>query len=141
MKLIIWGIGRIFNKYKRFLNIKDIVVFVDNCEELWGKSIDGIKVISPSKINKYTFDYIVVMTKSYNEIRKQIKELGIDTNKIVDEKHLLGLKDEPAKIRYDAKRPNLDGKRIIIFSHSLDRTGAPLVLYNMAKILVEDNMM
>ena len=138
MKLIIWGIGRIFNKYKRFLNIKDIVVFVDNCEELWGKSIDGIKVISPSKINKYTFDYIVVMTKSYNEIRKQIKELGIDTNKIVDEKHLLGLKDEPAKIRYDAKRPNLDGKRIIIFSHSLDRTGAPLVLYNMAKILVED---
>lgn len=75
MKLIIWGIGRIFNKYKRFLNIKDIVVFVDNCEELWGKSIDGIKVISPSKINKYTFDYIVVMTKSYNEIRKQILSL------------------------------------------------------------------
>ena len=64
MKLIIWGIGKIFNKYKRFLKTKDIVVFVDNCEELWGKSIDGIKVISPSKINKYTFDYIVIMTKS-----------------------------------------------------------------------------
>ena len=138
MKLIIWGIGKIFIKYKRFLKTKDIVVFVDNCEELWGKSIDGIKVISPSKINKYTFDYIVIMTKSYNEIRKQIKELGIDQNKIVDEKHLLGLKDKPAMIRYDAKRPNSHGKKIIIFSHSLDRTGAPLVLYNMAKILVEE---
>ncbi|MCI8981909.1 MAG: DUF4422 domain-containing protein [Hungatella sp.] len=91
MKVIVWGLGEVYNRYKDKMNLNNIVGLVDNSIE---KRIDfGEKqVISPFQLSNYEYDYIVIFSsKYYEEISYQlIMELGIDCKKILRWEYYLG---------------------------------------------------
>ncbi len=84
MKIIIWGLGEIYNRFKDKLVENDIVCMVDNNSER--KVAYGDKrVIFPCQLNDYKYDYIVIFSsKYYEEISYQlVMEWGIDCKRIL----------------------------------------------------------
>ncbi|OOM77957.1 hypothetical protein CLPUN_21300 [Clostridium puniceum] len=66
-------------KFQRFINatVVEIIAYVDNDTKKQGTSINNINIISPSHINKSIYDYIIIASEYYDEIRLQLKELEI----------------------------------------------------------------
>lgn len=135
MKLLLWGTGQKYRTYRKFILNEDIIALVDNDSEKWGKILDGNIVISPKDISRYEYDYIVILNNSYEEIRKQIMTFNINLDKVIDEKHNSQIKYIVPQIKYETFKFKPEGKKIAVVSHTLNRTGAPIVLKNMVEIL------
>ena len=70
MKIILFGCGEIYNKYK--YKIQDhikILGIIDNKKELYGTLIDGIKIYNPVEAKNFSYDYIVLMSEA--ELKKK----------------------------------------------------------------------
>lgn len=85
-KVIIFGcsgLGKLV-QYSLDNNKYEVTGYIDNCEEIWGKDISGIKVISPYDIKNYAFDYIIISLSEYeNEMRNQLHSIGVADEKII----------------------------------------------------------
>lgn len=84
MKLIIYGLGQIYQRYKDYIPMKQVEAFVDkNAEE--GKKLFGIPVITPQRLSCFEFDYIVVFSdKFFFQIQRELcYEHSIPKEKIV----------------------------------------------------------
>lgn len=98
-KIIIWGTGKIAKSlvHKEFLYDKfDVLSFVDNNKESWGKKFEGKKVISPSEIGnyyyrngEYSFDKLIVAIGDYSSVIEQIKTDYQDLSKITETYHYI----------------------------------------------------
>lgn len=86
MKTIIWGAGGTTKEFliRPIMNYKyDIICIVDNDSSKWGTVFNGYKVISPSDIEKYEYDIIIICSIYSNVIYSQLtKKLGVKSNKI-----------------------------------------------------------
>lgn len=89
-RFLIWGTGRRAVSYLKLYNqiasnTENIIGFIDNSKEKWGKQFNGYNVYSPGEIADVDFDYICIWVLQWEEIRKQIVEnLKIPENKIAD---------------------------------------------------------
>ncbi len=93
LKILIWGTGqgavKYLEKHLEMLDYIDIAAFVDG-----RKSDDRIEYfaipggtqkekISPAKISGYSYDYIVVLSTYYEEIRNDAVNCGVDHHQIM----------------------------------------------------------
>lgn len=79
MKYIIWGTGFYCCEKIDYINDGDIVAFVERVKSVFR----GRQTILPSEIEKYEYDYIVVMSAHYQEIILEMVGMGIDYRKII----------------------------------------------------------
>lgn len=138
MRVIIFGTGVIYQRNKdRFKNMK-IMAFVDNDYRKQGTFIDGIEVLSPESIGNLEYDYIIIASKYYIDMRNQLIDMGVSPNIIIDKEH----RGVFAGVRYVKKYDKVSSlcgrKSILLVSHHMGLTGAPIVLFNMAEILVRN---
>ena len=82
MRVIIFGVGKYYEKMKRYFQDDEIVTLLDNNPSKIGARIDGIEVLSPALGVKKTFDRIFVMCLKAHDVYLQLLELGVDRNKI-----------------------------------------------------------
>jgi O-methyltransferase len=87
MKVIIFGAGQTGRTVLTILNTKnyDVIAFVDNNEALHGSSLCKIPVYNTEEIRRITPDlvFIAVLGEERTaEIKKQLNELGINSEKI-----------------------------------------------------------
>ncbi|MCL2046627.1 MAG: class I SAM-dependent methyltransferase [Oscillospiraceae bacterium] len=85
-KAIVFGLGnnyRIVQPYLSKLYNSNIVALTDNDNNLWGQIIDGLKVISPSSINDYKYDIIIVTPSNNSQIFIQLTNMGISADIIM----------------------------------------------------------
>lgn len=62
----------------------EIVAFSDNDEYKWNIEYEGIKIVSPDKIIKQQFDYILICAwYSYKKIKQQLMDIGIEGVRIL----------------------------------------------------------
>jgi glycosyltransferase involved in cell wall biosynthesis len=137
LKVIIFGTGELYQRnLKLFSDIK-IIALIDNDSNKWNTYINGIKVISPNMIFQYHFDYILLVSKYYKDMRQQLLDLGIKEELILDREHtkISGMRVVTKYENIGLKRFN---KRILLITHSLVLTGAPLMLFNLAQILFQN---
>lgn len=93
MKIIVCGMGKLFERHRNELHEEDIVCFADNDIAKQKAYYFGKPVISPYEINNYSFDAIVVFTSqsNYEEISYQlVMEAGIDCRKVLKWDYFLG---------------------------------------------------
>ena len=109
---------------------------MDNDVEKQGKVLDGYYIDSPNNISKYQYDYIVLLMKSYIEMRKQLIELGVPQNRIIDKEHRSNFPDfrYVEEMNVPSRIHSVKGK-ILLVTHAMNYAGAPLMLYNMARVL------
>lgn len=89
IKLMIFGTGENANKVTCLLNRSDfeVVAYLDNdCDKQNTLYKNKYKIISPTDINEYQYDKIVICSSAYDEIRNQlIQEQGIEEATIEDQ--------------------------------------------------------
>lgn len=80
-KIIIWGTGRNYELQKQFIEEEfEVIGYIDK------KKPGSIKV---DDISKYKFDYIYISTAKYElEIREQLKNMGINDERIVSRRDM-----------------------------------------------------
>lgn len=85
MKVLIYGIGKIFIKYSHFIEWSSVIGIFDSNEQKWGHEIEGFIIQSPYCILDFKYDYIVIFSDDYfKEIKEKLRaELGVNESKIV----------------------------------------------------------
>ena len=86
MKIVIFGVGRIFEKRKAEVKSLapevEIVAYIDNNEALWGTYIDEVRVLAPTEVLSIRYDGIVLLSAKTDEMKSQLLSYGISTFKI-----------------------------------------------------------
>lgn len=138
MKLIIFGTGKFYQNRKQRFENEEIVAFVDNDEKKYNQLFEGVPVIAPSKISEIEYDFICLMARGefVEQMRKQLEQLQVPYEKILDYFEY-GMLSEGNKITlyYGRKCVPNDNKKILLLTHELSYSGAPLVLFYVAQIL------
>ncbi len=82
-KIIVMGLGRIFNRYKHLIELDELVCYLDNDCDI--TECDGYPVINNKEVHKYNYDYIVIF--SINLFEAMAEELvwkyGVNPERIV----------------------------------------------------------
>lgn len=143
MGIIVFGTGVCYQRYKECLRNIKIIVFADNDKEKQGKSIDGIRVISPERMQEYDFSHILILVQKYNAICRQLMALGIDKDKMITFDQLSYLVGNIPYIQMQENQVKLNqwllqgqsSKNILLISHDFSYTGVPVALMNMGIVL------
>lgn len=95
LQVIIWGTGRVLEKYKKLLCLRDVICFVDSDNRKQGTLLYGKKIISPNELSGEKFDFIVIFSeKYYAQIAKTLTmEMGISNRKILNWQYYLKGRD------------------------------------------------
>lgn len=139
MKLILFGTGEYYQRYKIWFETEEVCALADNSKDKWGTYIDNRVVISPDEIIKYDYDAIFVLTFAIKDISEQLVSLGVDANCIHTFYDIHELIYEPAKRKkvefyYPANGENVS-REIVLMNSDLVMGGPALALFNMAKVL------
>lgn len=132
MKIVVFGLGRIYQKRKKVLMGHQVVGYIDNNSELWGTKINGITVHRPDDIVSLSYDVVCIMTKYKEEIKEQLIKLGVQEQVIVGYNEISGRN----LILYNKLTDVFNNKKsILFFTHDMSASGAPIVLYYFACII------
>ncbi len=89
-KIIIFGVGGLYHRTLVYINdFFDVIALSDNNSALHGTIIDSVKVISPSDLQFYDPDGIVILSSYSKEIYNQLIKIGIDESLLLNGKKLL----------------------------------------------------
>ena len=137
MRIIVFGTGKIYAKYREKLTEMNLVAFLDNDADKQGTYLDNRPIDLPENIVKYDYDYILIASVHYKEMRKQLEQQGVNSKQIIDAEHKGYLGQIRKLERYDLIENSDADKKILLITHDLSLTGAPMMLYYAAKILKE----
>lgn len=141
MRLIVWGTGKLYQKYRDFLFQFDVIKLCDSNRDKQGTFIDGIEVITPAQLEGYQYDYIVVMTYAAESICAALGDLGVPHNKIILHSQLCLLERPQIYVNHEGVEIPLNAwirekqRKILLISHNYSYTGIPVALMNMAIVL------
>ncbi len=137
MRVIIFGTGKLYEINKPKFKHMDIVALLDNDPGKQGTYIDGIEVLSPQQLKRCRYDYILLVSKHYKEMYRQLAQMGIPRECILDREYQ-GIFSEMRKMELYRKNLQCTPKaKILLVTHDLELTGAPIVLSHMASVLQE----
>ena len=75
-KLILFGAGLVCKKFMNNFDKSKILYIVDNNESLWTTKFEGIEVKSPKKLKGLKNTEVIIMTTSFVDVIKQIKNIN-----------------------------------------------------------------
>lgn len=137
MQVVIFGLGVYYNLRKD--NIKQnskIVAFIDNNSDIWGKTNEGVAILSPRSVIQLQYDKIILMSRKSNEMKNQLLELGISYDKIVYyEEFLAEIKRGKLEIFYGNNISCSKKKKILIIFPLLGFHGVSMISIYTAKEL------
>lgn len=84
-KILIFGTSHGAVEVLEILDLNKVVIvgFIDNNKSLHGKLMDGIEISGPLNILANEYDYIVIGSMYYDEIKMQLIQMSIAEEKIV----------------------------------------------------------
>ncbi len=138
-KIIIFGAGKFYeNRRNQFFPDIEIVAFIDNDHQLYGKYIDRKPITLPNQIEQFSYDKIVLMSIKTNadEMKEQLIRLGVDEKKIwLWEEFKKDMGRGRLKLYSGNKELIEGGKKVLIISTYLHYNGATVVIAHAAEIL------
>ena len=141
MRVVIFGTGKYYQKYKdRLKKSIELIAFIDNDSEKWGKTLDGIMIYPVADLIKLEYDIVFLLSASHLDMKRQLRMLGVPRNKIYS-MNCIGLLCELGESAqwYGTLPVECRSKKILVFSHALTSTGAQNVLFQAVRVLKEHN--
>lgn len=84
MRIIIFGTGDIYERNRdKIAKSDEIIALFDNDIRKQGNKLNGILIHSPYDINNFSYDKVVIMSRYFNEMRRQLLEIGCSQEDIV----------------------------------------------------------
>ena len=75
-KLALFGAGLVCSKFLKNFDKSKILYIVDNNKSLWTTKFEGIEVKNPKKLKGLKNTEVIVMTTSFTDVIKQIKDIN-----------------------------------------------------------------
>ena len=133
MKIIVFGTGIYYKKRKeeiKNLPNVEVVAFLDNNSDKWGKKEEGTPIVSPVAIHEFTYDVIILMSTYIREMKEQLLMLGVESLKI---KYWEDFRNKILYKKIEVLNPklNTDGlkKKLLIVSRYLNYDGGSLTAF------------
>jgi len=103
-KIVLYGAGAVCREYIAQIGVtkycKCIAIVDKNYKKI--KSVNGIPVVEPSCINNIIYDKIVIASTTYvDEIYAQLQSMGVSSEVIVKESHVVKQQIEPKHVYID----------------------------------------
>lgn len=135
MKVLLFGTGDYYERYKKWFAEEEVLALLDNSPSKQNMIIDGRKVLSPEEGIKLSYNAIIILSFYVKTMRGQLISLGVPGEKIYhfyDLHKLIDVKCCPHPVRYfgDMKKKN-----ILLLSQDLTLGGPALALFHMAEVL------
>lgn len=144
MKVLLFGIGDYYNRYKKWFEQQEILALLDNSVQKQHKVIDGFNVLAPEEGIKLNYDIIVILSFYVKQMKQQLISLGVDQNRIYHfyDLHQLFRIDRvkrTAQYFLNAEeivecRKSISSK-ILLLSNDLSLGGPEIALFYAAKVL------
>lgn len=134
-KIVVFGTGRFYENRKHLFNRSKIVALIDNNSQKQNTVLDEHIVSAPDKLALLEYDYVIIMSTYFDEMKQQLLDLNVDSDKI------LSFKEYQREIMgtpyYMFQNPKFDcnKKTVVLVSHAMDLSGAPIVLFHYARNL------
>lgn len=142
MRLLVFGTGEYYQRYKKWLANQDIVALLDNSSAKQNTMMDGKEILSPQKGICREFDAVIIMSFYVKAMKAQLKSLGVAEEQIYhffDLRKLIDLEKNRQDIRcYGISRQEIRDRAntsIALLSTDLAFGGTALALFHMAKAL------
>jgi glycosyltransferase involved in cell wall biosynthesis len=145
VKILLFGTGDYYQKYKRWFRKEDIAGLIDNDANKQGTLIDGYEVYPPQMITVLQYDCVVILSVHEAGMRRQLRKLGVADDKIYKFSDLyrhpeIIMTDQPVCLWGSGGMLSEimsidDQEAVLIMSHNLDLNGAALALFYLAEIL------
>lgn len=135
MRLLVFGTGEYYQRFKKWLAKEDIVALVDNSPAKQHTIIDSREVLSPQEGVEKDFDAVIIMSFYVKAMKAQMKSLGVADEKIY---HFYDLRSliNVGKNRQDIQFYGItERKQIALLSTDLTLGGTAIALFHMAKVL------
>lgn len=83
-RLLVFGCGEMGKRVYKYVSKtrNRVLCYIDNDPQKWGRGIYGKKIISPDQIAELEYEYILIASVYWKEMRQQLLELGVDVKKI-----------------------------------------------------------
>lgn len=143
MRIFVFGMGKIYRRYKGLLQNWRINGFLDNDPHKQGTIIDGYRVIAPEDIQNEEYEAVLLMGNAWCEMKKDLLALDVPEEKIYPY-HLMRdiMGNSPLFPKSLTILPKygwyVKKRKAALFSNDLLRSGAPVALLPAAEYLVKE---
>lgn len=140
--ILVFGVGKCFETYKYWLDQLGIVALLDNDKKKQAQGkMYGHMILSPARGIELDFDYIYVLGKYAQDMRRELLELGVKNefihtiNDLINDIMFIRGRIKPmvfqaAEIENDKRKKN-----ILLISHSLGLSGAVVACQSLGIVL------
>lgn len=136
MRIVIFGAGEVYRKYKPCLNKEiSVVAFLDNNREKWGTYLDGVQIHNPVDILNLEYDKIVLLSVRAHEMKEQLFSLGVEKEKICYKEEFNRFFGGTTPTVYGTGIGKQMGKKIAIVTTDIDYNGGTLAAIYAAQAL------
>lgn len=142
MKLLVFGTGEYYERFKKWIANEEIVALLDNSPTKQNTIIENVEVLSPQEGITRDYDAVIIMSFYIKAMKKQLMELGVSETRIYhfyDLRKLIRLEENQQQIRYygiTEQELLIDaGETIALLSTDLALGGTAIALFHMAKVL------
>ncbi len=145
MRILIFGAGDYYERYKKWLAQEEILALMDNSPQKQGTEVDGLKVMSPEEAVGLPYEKIVILSFYVKEMKKQLIGLKVEEKDILHFYDLhdflrgrkpVYLADASERARQICGDPDKKKETILLLSTDMLRVGGPAkVLFSAGKIL------
>lgn len=147
MRILIFGTGDYYNRYKKWFVGQEILSLLDNSEQKKYTFIDGLKVLPPKDGVLLDYDIVVILSFHVKQMKQQLISLGVEPDRIYHffDLHRLITPDaiqRPLQYFLDAKdvieHMQSAMPKILLLSQDLTLGGPAIALFHAAIVLKEN---
>ena len=141
MKVLLFGTGEYYNRYKIWFTDEEVIALIDNSEQKQGTYIDGKRVIAPKDVISLDYDALFILSFYVIQMKQQLIELGVQPEKIYhfyDIHDVIFNKSIRKEVKsYGTSLESVEDKGILLMNTDLTLGGPALALYHAAKIMMK----
>lgn len=144
MKVLLFGTGDYYNRYKKWFEGQEILALLDNSHQKQHTLIDGLEVLPPQEGIRLNYDVVVILSFYVKQMKQQLLSLGVDRHRIFhfyDLHYLLAGKTALRPIQYYLEAENIvraerpEKPKVLLLSHDLTLGGPAIALFHAAIVL------
>ena len=141
-KYLLFGTGDYYDRYKKWFDGEVVLAVLDNAVEKQGTYLNGIRILSPEEGIQLNFDRIVILSFYVVEMRRQLIELGVSSDKIFhfyDLHKIFDVEEKEKEVRYYGGAKEIadceEKNKILLLSQDMTFGGPSLALFQAARVL------
>ena len=137
-RVIVFGTGKRYENNKSIVNrYANIIGFIDNNPDLWGKTKDSIVIYKPEDIFTLCYDCVVLEAVRAKEMKEQLLAMGVDKTKIKYHTEFYAEYAENEIKYYNNFGMNDNNENILFITNDLGYHGAAIAAVYATKALMK----